>query len=330
MKLDKLVCRGAVVGALLGLASFAAWADTVSITIDSAPGALSLSVDGTNYTAPVSFDWDIGSAHTLIAPSPQAAPDPHTRYLFASWSDGGLQTNQITVPSTNATYTASFGTQYLLDTAVAPSGSGTITNAPTGPWYGAGQLVNLTANTNSGYRFSSWLGADTATNNKAQVTMNGYHLIQAAFIPADYPYLVVSNNGGAAPGSLIGNIGGRTGDGTKLYYIVLDNTGTNLIYANKTNVILRFVPPQGFVTASDTNGFRFKDESLTNIVATFNTLGYGLDTHDFKLFPNGHVFLFGSEVRTFDMSGVLSGGKTAACHHRRRDSGNGRQQPTRF
>lgn len=313
MKLDKLIYRRTVVGALLGLASFAAWADTVSITIDSAPGALSLSVDGTNYTAPVSFDWDIGSAHTLIAQSPQAAPDPHTRYSFASWNDGGLQTNQITVPSSNATYTASFATQYLLDTAVAPGGSGTITNAPAGPWFNAGQVVNLTANTNTGYRFYFWQGADTATNNTAQVTMNGYHMVQAAFIPADYPYLVVTNNGGAAPGNLIGNIGGRTGDGTKTYYVVLDNAGTNLIYANKTNVILRFVPPQGFVSATGTNGFLFKDESLTNIVAAYNTLGYTLDTHDYKLFPNGHVFIFGTEVRTFDMSGVVTNGKTAAA-----------------
>jgi len=313
MKLNKLVYRGAVVGVLLGLASFAALADTVSITIDSAPGALSLSVDGTNYTAPVSFDWDIGSAHTLIAPSPQAAPDPHARYSFAAWSDGGLQTNQITVPSTNATYTASFGTQYLLETTVVPAGAGTITSAPTGSWFDAGQLVNLTANTNTGYRFYFWQGADTATTNTAQITMNDYHLVQAAFIPADYPYLVVSNNGGAAPGDLIGNIGGRTGDGTKLYYVVLDNTGTNLIYVNKTNVILRFVPPQGFVTANDTNGFRFKDESLTYIMATYNTLGYTLDTHDVKMFPNGHVLVFGSEVRTFDMSVVVPGGKTAAA-----------------
>ncbi len=313
MKLDKLFHRCTLVGALLGLASNAARADTVSITLDSTPDALGLSVDGTNYMAPVSFDWDAGSAHTVVAPSPQTAPDMHTQFVFASWSDGGLQTNQITVPSSNATYTASFNTKYLLDTTVTPAGAGTIANLPAGTWYDAGQRVNLTASTNTTYRVSFWQGADTATNNTAQVTMNGYRSVRAAYIPADFPFLVVSNSGGATPGDLIGNIGGRTGDGTKLYYVVLDNTGTNLIYANKTNTILRFVPPQGFVTASDTNGFRFKDESLTNFVATFNALKYTLDTHDVKLFPNGHAFVFGSEVRTFDLSGVVTGGKTAAA-----------------
>ncbi len=95
--------------------------------------------------------------------------------LLPAWNDGGLQTNQITVPTTHATYTANFSTQYLLDTAVMPSGAGTITSAPTGSWYNAGQVVNLTASTNTSYRVSFWQGADTSTNNKAQVTMNGYH-----------------------------------------------------------------------------------------------------------------------------------------------------------
>ena len=81
--------------------------------------------------------------------------------------------------------------------------------------------------TNTGYRIYFWQGVDSATGNTAQVTMNGYRLVQASFIPSDYPYIVVTNNGGAAPGDLIGNIDGRTADGTKLYYVVLDNTGTN-------------------------------------------------------------------------------------------------------
>ena len=313
MKLNTSIIRRALLGAVLISGSCAARADTATISLDTVPGGLSLSVDGTDYTAPVSFDWDIGSGHTLVASSPQTSPDMHTRYLFGSWSDGGLQTNLISVPSSNATFVATFSTQYLLDTAVTPAGAGTITNAPAGPWYNAGQVVDLTASTNTSYRVSFWQGADTATNEKAQVTMNAYHRVQATYIPADYPFLVVSNNGAVAPGDLIGNIGGRTGDGTKLYYVILDNTGTNLVYANKTNVILRFVPPQGFVSATGTNGFLLKDESLSNVVAACNTLGYTLDTHDFKLFPNGHALLFGSEVRTFDMSGVVTNGKTATA-----------------
>ena len=77
-------------------------------------------------------------------------------------------------------YTATFSTQYLLDTSIAPPGAGSVSNYPAGPWYAAGQAVSLTAKTNTGNRFYYWQGADSALTNTAQVTMNGYHLVQAA------------------------------------------------------------------------------------------------------------------------------------------------------
>jgi hypothetical protein len=198
-----------------------------------------------------------------------------------------------------------------LETTVTPSGAGTVTNNPFGPWYNAGQLVSLTAVTNAGYRLYFWQGVDSATGSTAQITMNGYHLVQASFIPSDYPYIVVTNNGGAAPGDLIGNIDGRTADGTKLYYVVLDNTGTNALFANKTNTLYRFVTPQGFDAVAGAGVFNLKDETIS-VVDSFTTLGYTVDNHDMKLLPNGHALVFGSEVRTIDMSALVPGGKTAA------------------
>ena len=283
-----------------------------SLTVNTTPSGLVVVVDGTNYTTPAIFNWDIASIHSLDTPSPQLAVDGHSRSVFAVWSDGGTQNHSITMPGFDTNYTATFSTQYLLDTTVAPPGAGTVSNYPAGPWYDAGQLVSLTARTNTGFRIYFWQGVDSAVSNVAQVTMNAYHAVQANFIPGDYPFIIVTNLGGAAPGSLLGNIGGRTADGTRLHYVVLDNTGTNLLYANKSNVILRFSTPQGLITSTDTNGFRFKDESITNILDTYITVGYPLDTHDVKLFPNGHAFAFGSEVHTFDLSSVVPGGKAAA------------------
>jgi hypothetical protein len=180
------------------------------LTVATMPDGLTVTVDSTNYTAPAIFDWAEGSLHTLDTPSPQVAGDGHSRASFAGWSDGGD------------------------------------TNSPLGPWYDAGQLVSLTTKTNTGYRIYFWQGVDSATGITAQITMNGYHLVQASFIPSDYPYIVVTNNGGAAPGDLIGSLGGRTADHTALYYVVLDNTGTNALLAGKTSTLARFVTPQGF------------------------------------------------------------------------------------
>jgi hypothetical protein len=311
MKIDKIIlCSVAAIG-WLGFAGVTR-ANEVAITVATAPAGLSVTVDGVSYSTPALFTWESGSAHILQGQSPQTSPDSHTRYSFASWSDGGAQTNQVFVPDTNATYTASYGVEFLLEATVTPSGAGTVATAPAGPWYGSNQLVTLTASTNSGYRFDFWEGVDSAASNTAQVTMNGYHKVQAHFILADYPFLIVTNSGAVAPGSLIGNLGGRTADGTKLYNVILDNTGTNILYANKTNTLYRFVTPQGFDAVSSSGSFRFKDETL-NVVDSSATLGYALDGHDVKLLPNGHSLVFAGEVRTVDMSAVVTGGKTAAA-----------------
>jgi hypothetical protein len=130
-------------------------------------------------------------------------------------------------------------------------------------------------------------------------------------LSADFPLINVTNNGGTAPGNLIGNIGGRSVDGTKLYYVILDNTGTNAVFASTTKTLSRFVTPQGFDAVAAGGVFSLKDETI-NIADTVKTLDYALDGHDVKLLPNGHALVFGTEVRTFDMSAVVAGGKTAA------------------
>src|SRR5436305_1970306 len=85
--------------------------------------------------------------------------------------------------------------------------------------------------------------------------------ILAATIPPDYPRVVVTNSAAAAPGNVIGTLGAGD-DGTKTYYVILDNTGTNLLYGSTSNTLLRFVTPQGFLTAADTSAWRFKDEQV--------------------------------------------------------------------
>jgi hypothetical protein len=285
--------------------------DSVPVTIATTPAGLTVNVDGTNYLAPANFNWLSGSAHTLATPSPQTASDGYSRSVFSSWSNGGTQTNVIAVPFWATNFTANFSTEYLLETAANPTAAGTISNYPAGPWYAAGQLVSLTARTNTSYKFYFWQGVDSAAGTTAQVTMNGHRLVQANFIPFTFPYLVVTDTGGAAPGQLIGNIGGRNADGTRTTYVVLDNTGTNAIYSSTTNTLHRFVTPQGFDAVGSGGSFQLKDETLS-VVDTVTTSGPTLDTHDIELWPNGHTLLFAQEFRTVDMSQIVLGGKPNA------------------
>jgi len=160
---------------------------TYTYTFRTSPADLQITVDGTTYNAPQTLSWAGGSSHTVSVPSPQG--ETGTRYLFSSWSDGGVQNHTITVPSSDATYTAAFTTQYSLTTSVNPSGSGAI--SPTGVnWYNSAQNVPVTATANAGYRFSSWAGSLLGSENPGSVAMNGPKNVTANFGQAQYSLTV--------------------------------------------------------------------------------------------------------------------------------------------
>ena len=150
-----------------------------SITVTTSPAGLRVIVDGTEYTAPQSFNWTPGSSHTIGVSSPQSGPTG-TRYVFSSWSDGGAQTHTIITPSSATTYTASFTTQYSLTTSASPAEGGTVTPSGT-TWYDSGQSVQVQATPASGYVFSSWSGDLSGFQNPVSITMNGPKNVVANF-----------------------------------------------------------------------------------------------------------------------------------------------------
>ena len=163
-------------------------------TFATNPTGLQITVDGTTYTAPQTFNWSPGSSHTLSVASPQGGTG--TRYLFSSWSDGGAQNHSVTVPSSGTTYTANFTVQYSLTTSVSPSGVGTV--SPSGMnWYNSGQIVPVSGSPNTGYNFSSWTGDLTGSTNPASLTMGGPKSVTANFTQNQYTLTVSVNPSGA-------------------------------------------------------------------------------------------------------------------------------------
>ncbi len=79
---------------------------TVQLTLASNPTGLQLRLDGQPVTAPHVFTAVVGMVRSIAAATPQTSGG--TTYTFASWSDGGTATRDITTPATNTTYTASF------------------------------------------------------------------------------------------------------------------------------------------------------------------------------------------------------------------------------
>jgi len=102
--------------------------DKVNLTFDTAPGGLTLYVDGIAHTAPFVYDTLIGFTHTIEARNQTVST---SSYTFASWSDSGTQQHTIIVPVAAQSYTAT----YTVVTNPLPSGlaAGWSFNEASGP-----------------------------------------------------------------------------------------------------------------------------------------------------------------------------------------------------
>ncbi len=149
------------------------------ITLQTSPTGRSIVVDDSTYTAPMSFDWLLNSAHTVGTTSPQQLVAP-TQYLWNTWSDSGAISHTITVVK-DSVISASFTTQHYLFT-VAGSG-GTV--SPDGAWYNAGDTVHINAAPNGGFGFIEWQGSGTGSytgaNSAASVIMQNWIVEVASF-----------------------------------------------------------------------------------------------------------------------------------------------------
>jgi glucose/arabinose dehydrogenase len=90
-----------------------------TLTLATNPTGLQVTLDGQPLTAPASVTSVVNMTRSLGTPSPQGGQ------TFVSWSDGGAQTHNISVPPANTTYTA------LFTGAPTPTFTPTATKTPT-------------------------------------------------------------------------------------------------------------------------------------------------------------------------------------------------------
>jgi hypothetical protein len=149
-----------------------------SVTVTTSPGGLSIIVDGTTYTAPQTFNWVVGSSHTLNTTSPQAGP-AGTQYVFSSWSQGGAQSQSVTALAAATVYTASFTTQYQLTTQAAPSADGSVTPA-SGSYFASGASIPVAATANAGFQFTNWTTSNGGTFGSTTAASTNFTMPSAA------------------------------------------------------------------------------------------------------------------------------------------------------
>ena len=160
---------------------------TVTVAVASRPAGRTVTVDGTDRTAPYTAAWDSGSTHSLNAPSPQRVLGVTDRYVFSSWGHGGAQSQSV-APTSDTTYTANFTQQHFLSTATSIPGGG--------QWYDHNSEAFVgPAPDRDGYAFSHWeKGGQNIGTDQAGVTVT----VDASFrVDAVYTVAVTVQFGAA-------------------------------------------------------------------------------------------------------------------------------------
>lgn len=143
----------------------------------------SWSANGVNWTVaggPFSYDMTV-AAVGVFAGNRGFAPPAHTVLVDYVHNAAGAPAGE--------------------DSARAPltvtlDGGGAVTRALDLPSYACGQVETLTAVDQPGWRFDSWSGAVTGTQNPVQVTLNGAAAVTARFVPVAQYALTATVAGG--------------------------------------------------------------------------------------------------------------------------------------
>jgi hypothetical protein len=153
-----------------------------TISFATSPPGMSFTVDGILFNSSQNFSWAIGSVHSVAVNSPQNGA-AGTRYTWTNWSDGGESSHTITAPSSAATYTANFTTQYLLTLTALPIGKGSLAASPAAAdgYYANGVSVQITAAPGAGFAFTGFSGDLTGSTNPQSIAMSAPRSVTGSF-----------------------------------------------------------------------------------------------------------------------------------------------------
>ncbi|MCW4034771.1 MAG: ABC transporter substrate-binding protein [Candidatus Bathyarchaeota archaeon] len=174
--------------------------NTIAVTVTSSPtGAGYVKVDGTAITTPKTFQWEEGSTHTLEATSTAT---------WVSWSDGGSQTHEYTVPASDATITAAFegqikvtfdqsGLDTTADEAIVSftvngeTQTKSYADLPVSTWVDAGTQVSYTIEANVSTTCPGAYFMLTNSESSTTITVD-----DDTTVTAEYKRTIIDANGG--------------------------------------------------------------------------------------------------------------------------------------
>jgi hypothetical protein len=308
----------------------------VNITITSNPtGSGYATVDSNIVVTPASFNWSLGSSHTLQANSPVSG-GTGIQYAYATWNDSGSQTHTYVVPSSPTTVTANYQTQYQLTLA---TNFGTTTPSAGNIWYNAGTILTITAtppSAGAGERFvwNGWtgtgLGSYTGQNNPATnlVTMNSAIIETASWT---HQYLVTFAQSGLsadATGTVI-TVAGSSKTYNDLPYTVWADASTGSVtYSYGATVTSSVTGKQYVKTSTDASPITGLSGPLTvtgayktqwqvtfaqsglDSSATGTVLTLGTSTYTYSQLPQNNIWVDTGTTYSYSASVQAGTGKT--------------------
>jgi len=170
---------------------------------------------GCSWTAASNVSW-------LTIPSTTSGIGSGTvSYSVAANSATTSRTGTMTIGGQTFTVNQAGSVQYALSISTSGTGTGTVSNSPTGTSFNAGTAVTLTASPAAGSTFTGWSGGCSGTSPTCTVTMNSNTSVTATFALQNYTINASAGTGGSISpsGTVTVSYGGSTS------FTITPNTG---------------------------------------------------------------------------------------------------------
>lgn len=179
-------------GSSINLTTYFTSSPVYTITTNPVESNVGVLVDQDFWYAPVNFalpydsGWTPSSSHSIGIDSPQYPWSSNTYFDFSSWSDGGAQTHNVTLPSSGGeTYTANITPNYYVaDYVLEGTCAGTINVTPGSTesgYYPSGSLISFAETPATGLVFTGWVYDLSGTGSPQNLTVNDEVLVAADY-----------------------------------------------------------------------------------------------------------------------------------------------------
>ena len=183
------------------------------------PGTVNITTQsGCNWTAVSNASW------LVITSNSSVTGNGTVNYSASSNSSASMRTGTLTVAGQSVTVTQSGVPQYTLSITKAGTGSGTVTNNPTGTTFNTNTVVTLTATPDANSTFAGWSGGCTGTSSTCTVTMNANTSVTATFTLKTYTITASAGaNGSVSPSGAV-----TINYGANQTFSITPNSGYNI------------------------------------------------------------------------------------------------------